>query len=590
MGFFKSFLACLLAIFIGSIVSSFFTFIMIVGIISSFSGDAEPVTVKKSSILTIDMGREVVETETGSFWDNVDFNSMQVKSPIVLNQMVSAIKIAATDPNIEGIYIKSSMVTGMSSDAMYHVRSELEKFKESQKFIVAYGDGYTQGQYWLASVADKVVAYPEGYMEWSGMSMDVMFFKEALDKLGVKAEIFRHGKYKSAIEPYMLNAMSKENKEQMQQLAMSMWGNVVEDVAKSRNITEEQLQKIASQMMIADMRDAVELNLIDTLCSRSDMQEYLAGITQTDKPRLIDSKNYVNSYVSGTSNHNKETVAVLYAEGAIVDMGDGAEKQIVGNKLRSEIQKIAANDKIKAVVLRVNSPGGSVLASDIILNELKKLQKKKPLVVSMGQYAASGGYYVSAYADKIFASPMTLTGSIGVFGISFNVEKGAKEILGVSVDGVQTNENAGIGSPFRTMTPMQKAFIQKGVDSVYVNFVELVAEGRKMKYDEVDNIASGRVWTGKQALELNLVDKLGTINDAVAEAAIIADLKDYRVVRYPKVEEPDFFNMLSKAPSVMMDKLMPMSVEQAKLKTIQRIYSRKGVQASMSYSIETNLK
>ena len=208
----------------------------------------------------------------------------------------------------------------------------------------------------------------------------------------------------------------------------------------------------------------------------------------------------------------------------------------------------------------------------------------------MGEYAASGGYYVSAYADKIFASPMTLTGSIGVFGISFNVEKGAKEILGVSVDGVQTNENAGIGSPFRTMTPMQKAFIQKGVDSVYVNFVELVAEGRKMKYDEVDNIASGRVWTGKQALELNLVDKLGTINDAVAEAAIIADLKDYRVVRYPKVEEPDFFNMLSKAPSVMMDKLMPMSVEQAKLKTIQRIYSRKGVQASMSYSIETNLK
>lgn len=590
MSFLKSFLACLLAILIGSIVSAFFTFVMIVGVISTFIGDTEPIELKSNSILVIDLGRAVVETEAGSFWDNIDLQSMQISSPIMLNQMISAIKIAAKDPNIDGIYIKSSMVTAMSSDALYHIRAELEKFKESQKFIVAYGDVYPQGQYWLASVADKVAAYPEGIMQWNGLSMDVMFYKAALDKLGVRAEIFRVGKYKSAIEPYMLNEMSKENKEQMLEMAQSIWAILVADVAKSRNVTQEQLNKIASDMLIEHIEDAVKLKLIDTLCSRSEMQEYLAGITNTEEPRLVDAKNYVNSYVSGKSVTKKERIAVIYAQGAIQDIGDGTEKQIVGNKLRSEIQKIAEDDKIKAVVLRVNSPGGSVLASDIILNELKKLKEKKPLVVSMGDYAASGGYYISAFADKIFASPITLTGSIGVFGVAFNVEKGAKEILGVSVDGVQTNDNAGLGSPFRSMTQVQKTFIQKSVDRTYDHFVKLVAQGRDMTFDEVDKIAGGRVWTGTQALELKLVDKLGTLNDAIQEAAIIADLKDYRVVQYPKAKEPDFFNILSTAPSVMMNKIFPMSTEQAKLKAIQRIYNRKGVQASMSYSIDTNLK
>ncbi len=577
-----------MAIIIGSIVSAIFSLIVFVGIISSFSGEEEPIQVKANSILTINLGTPAVEVESGSFWDNIDMTTMQVKPSLTVNQIISSIKIAAKDPMIDGIYIKTSMTPQMSTDAIYQIRTELTKFKESQKFIVAYGDVYTQGQYWIASVADKVMAYPKAYFSWSGMAVDVMFFKETLDKFGVKAEIFRYGKYKSAIEPYMLNAMSKENKQQMTEMTQSMWGQVVRDVAKSRGITETQLKKIASDMMIEDMQDAVELNMVDSLITRTQLQEYLCGITQTKKPRLVDPKSYLNSYVSGEA-IAKERIAVLYADGAIVDVADGNEAQIVGNKLRAEIKKIADNDAIKAVVLRVNSPGGSVLASDIILEELKSLKKKKPIVVSMGNYAASGGYYISAFADKIIASPMTLTGSIGVFGISFNVEKGAKQILGVSVDGVQTNENASVGGMFRELTPMQRQFIQRGVDSTYVDFVGLVAQGRGMAFDDVEKIAGGRVWTGEQALELKLVDKLGTMQDAIAEAAILADLKDYRVVQLPKKEEMSFLTMLTEAPQVAIDKMFPLSNEIRKIKTVERLYKRKGVQASLPYAIETNL-
>ena len=393
---------------------------------------------------------------------------------------------------------------------------------------------------YLASVADKIYMQPEGMMEWAGLSMNLMFYKGLLDKLDLKAEVFRPTacKYKSAVEPYIYDKMSDANREQMQQLVSSMWGVIAESVAEARGIELKTLNEMADRLEVALPDEALEKGLVDSLIYEDQMEDVFAELGVSDDYDFVTLGDYAAQVGADLKNISADQVAVVYADGQIVD-GEGYGKEIYGNTLAAKIAGVRDNEKVKAVVLRVNSPGGSALASDVIWREIELLRAEKPVIVSMGSYAASGGYYISCPADAIVADKMTLTGSIGVFGMFLDTRDALKNKLGITVDGVKSNASADFAAT-SPLTPLQRAMIMRGVDRVYTTFTNHVAEGRNLPIGKVLDIAGGRVWLGKDALEVGLIDTYGGLKTAIALAVDKAELGDgYRVVEVK--EEPTGF-------------------------------------------------
>lgn len=492
-------------------------------------------------MLCINLDESIADSPATSPMSQFDAGSLSMNSSLTSLQALSAIEHAATDSNIEGILIYQNGTGSIEISLIEELRKALERFKLSGKFVVAYDDNYTQGEYYLASVANKVSLHPEGSFNWSGIKFSSMFYKGLIDKLNVKVDVIRptECKYKSAGEPYFLTKMSDANRLQMEVLANSMWTTLVEDVAKSRNLDAERVKAIAYNVDANDAESAKQHGFIDAIEYEDQVDNYLEelGVKRNRDGEL--NKISLGEYCSANAmfdpslslEASKNKVGIIYAEGQIVDGNTTGDGYIFGNTLAEQIRQARLDKDIKAVVLRVNSPGGSALASDVIWREVVLLKESKPVVVSMGDYAASGGYYISAPADYIFSDRLTLTGSIGVFGTIFNVSDFLSNKLGVTFDSVGTSPNAGGFSITEPLTERNREVIMEGVDKVYKTFTSHVAEGRNLDIEKVYSIAEGRVWSGTDAVNIGLVDANGGLFDAVAKAAELADItNDYQLM------------------------------------------------------------
>ena len=543
MNFFKTFLAGVLAFLVGSFLSVFFWILMlgmIAGMAASIGGGGN-VNVRPGSILKIDLSEQIVDAPATDPLANFNPRTLQSTKQLSLLDALRAIDAAKDDDRIEGIYLRLNGGSGASGSAIVEeLRAAIVDFKESGKFVVAYNETYSQGQYYLASAADSIYLQPQGGMDWMGLATNTLFYKGLFDKLDLKAEVFRPTacKYKSAVEPYIFDKMSDANRLQMQQLINSLWKTIASDVAASRDIPVATLNRIADNLSATLPEEALKQGLVDALIYEDQMDDVFAALgvetDSNDEYRYVSLGQYA-SQLPADMRLKTPQVAIVYADGGIVD-GESSDGSVGGNTLAAKLAEVRDDDRVKAVVLRVNSPGGSALASDIIWREMELLKAEKPVIVSMGSYAASGGYYISCPADAIVADKMTLTGSIGVFGMFVDVHAALKNKLGITVDGVKSNASADMGM-MKPLTPAQRATIMRGVDKVYDTFTTNVAEGRNLPLDRVLEIAGGRVWTGDDALGIGLIDSYGGLTAAIAIAADKAEIADdYRVVE--AVDQP----------------------------------------------------
>lgn len=540
MNFLKVFLAGLLAVIVGSILTFFFWLFLLLGVAGSMSAETE--AVKPHSILKIDFSETITDSPSTDPFAGIDIMTLETMPQISMLKTIRAIEAAANDDRIEGIYLRLNGDGGVEGMAqMEELRAALAEFRSSGKFVVSYNEYYYQANYYLASVADAVYLQPEGSMEWRGLAFGQMFFKGLFDKLGLEMEVFRPTtcKFKSAVEPYIMKEMSEANRTQMQEVMNSIWGTVVAAVSESRGIEVAKLNELADKLQVTLPEEALEQGFVDGLIYEDQIKEVFAELGATADSKgdynFISLGGYASQVRPDTKNLSSPKVAVVYADGEIFD-GEGSGSGVYGNSLASTLAGVRADKKVEAVVLRVNSPGGSALASDVVWREIQLLRAEKPVIVSMGAYAASGGYYISCPADAIVADRMTLTGSIGVFGMYLNTIDAMKNKLGVTIDGVKTNASADMGQMGR-LTPVERASIMRGVDKVYDTFTRYVAEGRNLPIERVLDIAGGRVWSGADAAEIGLVDGHGGLKEAIAVAVDKAGLADgYRVVEI--VDEP----------------------------------------------------
>ena len=528
MNFVKTFLAGLLAVIVGTFLVFFLWIFILLGIAGSME---KSVAVHPESILKIDFSEVLTDAPSSDPLAGIDLMTLQTTRQLSLFKALRAIEAAGADDRIKGIYLRMNGGGGVTGSALLEeLREALLEFKQSGKFIVAYNETYSQGQYYLASVADKIYLQPEGGMEWSGLASDVMFYKGLLDKLDLRAEVFRPTacKYKSAVEPFILDKMSAANREQMQALVNSMWGTISGAVCESRGIDSVKMRRITDNLQVTLPEEALEYGFVDSLLYEDQMEDVFAELGVSDDYDFITLGDYASQVGADLKNISADQVAIVYADGQIVD-GEGYGKEIYGNTLAAKIAGVRDDEKVKAVVLRVNSPGGSALASDVIWREVELLRAEKPVVVSMGSYAASGGFYISCPADVIVADKLTLTGSIGVFGMILDTREALKNKLGITIDGVQSNASSSFLAT-QPLTPVQRSMIMRGVDKVYTTFTNDVAEGRNLPIEKVLDIAGGRVWSGADALGIGLIDTYGGLKTAIALAVDKADLGDnYRV-------------------------------------------------------------
>ena len=526
----KVFLASLLAVVAGSVVTVLFWIFLFSGISTIMAPEVK--SVPEKAILHINLAESLVDAPSKNPMGTFDLMSMTQTSQLTIYDALRALESAAKDERIEGIYI--NMVGGGSADMtlLEELRAAIIQFKQSGKWVVAYNETYSQGVYYISSVADKVYMQPEGTFDWSGLEMSTIFFKGLFDKLGLKVDILRPTacKYKSAVEPYFLTEMSDENREQMQELADHMWGVIVDGVSESRGVSAEELNRLADELAVVLPSQALEHKLIDGVKYADQMEALFEEEYGIEEPEYISLGDYASSLITDPKRASAPKVAIVYANGDVID-GSGSDDNIYGYTLSQTLREVAEDDDIKSVVLRVNSPGGSALASDLIWREMENLKAKKPVIVSMGSYAASGGYYISAPADAIVADRSTLTGSIGVFGMMPSFGDALEDKLGITVDAVKTNANAGMGNGFEALSSTQYRAMMQGVDRVYERFTSLVAEGRNLTIERVLEIAEGRVWSGEQAQKIGLVDTCGGLTSALAIAIDKAELGDnYQVV------------------------------------------------------------
>ncbi|MBQ0128503.1 MAG: signal peptide peptidase SppA [bacterium] len=531
-----------IAAFIGTLIALLITFFVKVSffssLIKSISKDTEmATTVKPNSVLYMKLDYEIADRTSENEFAGIDFNTLESKDVTGLNQILSNIENAKTDANIKGIYLELSSIP-TSTATLQEIRNKLIEFKETGKFVVTYGENYSQSAYYLATAADKIYLNPEGMVDLHGMASQVMFYKHLLEKLDVEMQIVRgpNNRFKSAVEPYFLDKMSEANREQMDKLLGSVWGEILASISQSRNISVEQLNQIADQMeTFSDAQKAMEYNLVDGLIYKDEMLAELKNLTGSDKINAVPNAKYADSYTFNNNSGNE--IAIIYAEGQIFD-GKGQEGNIYSENLSKTIRKAREDNNVKAIVLRVNSPGGSAVASAVIGREVELASNEKPVIVSMGNYAASGGYWISANGDYIFADPTTLTGSIGVFGTFPNLKGLLNDKLGLTFDVVKTNENADFGNFTEPLTEFQYAKLQQMVVKTYDDSTGMVARNRGLRQSYVDSIGQGRVWSGVDAIELGLVDQLGDMEDAIAFAAERAGIaNDYKIVEMPKQKD-----------------------------------------------------
>lgn len=528
--FFKNVLANIVAIII--LCAVFFVFFIMMLVFSSMGSD-KSVVVKKNSVLTINLKTNIIDSPTEEQMDLFGLGSQNKN--ILLYDVLEAINKAKTDDNIKGISIETDGINAGLTQ-IDDLRNAIEDFKKSGKFVYAYGNGVSQSAYYLGSVADQYYLHPAGGIELKGLSTEVTFFKDFADKYGIGIEVIRHGKFKSAVEPFLRNDISPENKEQLSTLLNDLWKNTSYKMAVSRKIDTAQFRTIVDSLYGMIPEQGLKYKLADKLIQKSEYEDMLkAKLNVKDKEKLnkVSLTNYINSF--SDEDKSGEKVAILYASGSI---NNGDEyNDIHSEKYVKYIQKLQEDDKVKAVVFRINSPGGSANASDEILFELQKLKKKKPLVVSFGDYAASGGYYIAMAADKIYSEPNTLTGSIGVFGV-MPYYKDIANKNGIRADVVATNANSMYYSGLNGVTPYGVNMMTRSVEGTYKRFVHFVTQNRKQTFEQIDNVGGGRVWSGVRAKEIGLVDELGTLNDAVKFAAQKAGVKSYYVEAYPKKMTP----------------------------------------------------
>ena len=543
----KDFLKFTLATVTGIILSSIVLFIIgmvtLFGIVST--SDTETV-VKKNSVMMLDLNGTLVERTQESPLGILSELFSDDSNTYGLDDILSSIKKAKENENIKGIYLQASML-GTSYASLQEIRNALLDFKESGKFIIAYGDSYTQGLYYLSSVADKVLLNPKGIIERRGIATAPLFYKDLLQKLGIEMQIFKVGTYKSAVEPFTSTEMSPANREQVTAFIHSIWGQVTEGVSASRSLPVDSLNAYADRMlMFYPAEESVQCGLADTLIYRNDVRNYLkqwVDLKEDDRLPVLGLNDMINVKKNMPKDKSGNIVAVYYASGEITDYSgsSASEEGIVGTKVIRDLRKLKDNDDVKAVVLRVNSPGGSAFASEQIWHAVKELKTKKPVIVSMGDYAASGGYYISCVADTIVAEPTTLTGSIGIFGMIPNAKE-LSEKIGLTYDVVKTNKFADFGNIMRPFNEDEKTLMQMMITQGYDTFVSRCAEGRNMTKEAIEKVAEGRVWTGEAAKELGLVDELGGIDTALEIAVKKAGIEGYTVVSYPAKQ--DFLSSL----------------------------------------------
>ena len=532
----KDFLKFTLATVTGIILSSIVLFIIgmvtLFGIVST--ADTETI-VKKNSVMMLDLNGVLVERTQESPLGILSQLFSDDSNTYGLDDILSSIKKAKENENIKGIYLQASML-GTSYASLQEIRNALLDFKESGKFIIAYGDSYTQGLYYLSSVADKVLLNPKGMIEWKGIASAPLFYKDLLQKIGVEMQIFKVGTYKSAVEPFISTEMSPANREQVTAFINSIWGQVTEGVSASRSLPVDSLNALADRMlMFYPAEESVQCGLADTLIYRNDVRNYLkqwVDLKEDDRLPVLGLSDMINVKKNMPKDKSGNIVAVYYASGEITDYSGSStsEEGIVGTKVIRDLRKL------KDDVLRVNSPGGSAFASEQIWHAVKELKTEKPVIVSMGDYAASGGYYISCVADTIVAEPTTLTGSIGIFGMVPNVKE-LSEKIGLTYDVVKTNKFSDFGNIMRPFNQDEKTLMQMMITQGYDTFVNRCAEGRHMSKEAIEKIAEGRVWTGEAAKELGLVDVLGGIDTALEIAVRKAGIEGYTVVSYPAKQD-----------------------------------------------------
>lgn len=580
------FLRNLLAAILGSLIALFLIFIIFIGIGTAMENDKK-VTLKDDSVLTIKLLAEVEDYAPKS--DNpLDELLGENDKKMAFTKMINAIENAKTDDKIKGISIEVlSPNAGIAQ--LQALRDKLIDFKESGKFVMAYADSYTQKNYYLSSVADSLFVNPVGGVSFRGLTSERMYYKDFQDKYGIKMEVIRHGKYKSAMEGFLENEMSDANREQTESFLNSIWNEFLTDIADSRHKTLDELNSIADNLGTRNPEMAIANGMVDAaiyLDKYVEKLKLLTGVKADKELESISLQDYIKTGKGRIKSSASDKIAILYAQGNIM-YGKGDETYIGQESINKALKKIRENKKIKAVVLRINSPGGSALASDLIWREIALTKKVKPVVVSMGNLAASGGYYIACNADKIYAEPTTITGSIGVFGAlpNFSVVAGR---MGINAEQVATNK-APSYSVFEPITEEFREYIKGSIDDIYKTFVSHVAEGRKLSFDQVDAIAQGRVWTGKEALEKGLVDELGNLDDAVAYAASLVELTDYRTTEYPRYKK-DIRDAFKANPFMQSKKeliIEEIGKENYELyKEFQNFSKMRGAQARMPFTLK----
>lgn len=513
---------------------------ILIGVMVNSAMKDESVTVTDNSILTMKLNYMVTERTVPNPFEGLDIPNFPAFRTLGLNDILHRLDAAAEDDKIQGILLDlSSVNAGFAT--MQEIRDALLEFKESGKFIVAYSEYYTQSAYFLASVADQVYIHPEGGLDFKGLATEIPFLKGTLDKLGVDMQIVKVGTYKSAVEPMIQDRMSEANREQVTAYVQHIYQQFLSDISASRELSTDSLHRIADELLVTNSAEAVQYGLADGVLYMDELLAELKGrlsLEEDEDIRAVQLRQY-KPQVDVKERLRKDRIAVLYAVGEIIS-GEGSEEVIGSAKISRELRKLRKDDNVKGVVFRINSPGGSALASDVIWREVALLREEKPVIVSMGDVAASGGYYIAAAADSIFAQPNTLTGSIGVFGTIPNMQKLWNTHLGVTFDGVKTGKHADFlsGNFSRPLTRDEEALLQNEVNRVYETFIKRVADGRSLSVAQVDSIAQGRVWSGNQAVAIGLVDRLGSLEDAITAAAAKAGVEEYRVVNYPAIKDP----------------------------------------------------
>ncbi|PXV69071.1 protease-4 [Dysgonomonas alginatilytica] len=544
--FFKTLLASTLGVIIGSVILMILSIVIFAGIIASM-GSTENYSLKEKTILTLDLKGSLGERSESSPLNKIMGNP----DTVGLEDILDAIKKAKENDEIKGIYIKAGALNGGLAN-IDPIRNALIDFKTTGKFVVAYADNYLQNTYYIASVADKVIMNPKGSFDFRGISSNLIFRKNMNDKLGINYQVFKVGTFKSAVEPYIQDKMSEANRLQRTSYLNDIWSHLLAGISESRTISVEALNSYADRCLTFMPADSIlQYNFVDTLMYKPGVEAYLKTLVdiEADKKLSLASIDNMTGVKFKEAGDKKSRIAILYAEGAIVDSGDGgglfdSGATITAEQYVRELQKLRDNEDIKAVVFRVNSPGGSAYASEQIWNAVVELKAKKPVIVSMGDYAASGGYYISCAATAIVAQPSTLTGSIGIFGLIPEGEELSKKI-GFSFDEVNTNKHSSFGGPAygipflfagfsRSFNDEEKQILQKYIESGYDLFITRCADGRSKTKAEIDSIGQGRVWTGSQAIKLGLVDKIGGIEDAIKMAAEQAKVTDYSISKYPE--------------------------------------------------------